>query len=300
MLSLMSGEPFSAELSGLDLIHPDPSLAADLRALLSQYRVLVFRDVSLTPRDQVNFLSLFGRVAIEMVGDAAKHDPAKLFGRVSFVTTKPHEYISTTSHIIFHSDFAFYSDGAARAISLHAIEVGAEDPTIFADMGMAARRMPPALLDKLRALKVVKCSNHMVDNVWPCRMSNRVPGAFYGNTASIHPCVIRHPSTGEETINICQEFSSHILGWSDAESTELFQEVARWQYDEENLFRHRWRKGDLIVWDNVATQHARETLTPGVTRHLQRVLIHPWDAEELEQRTGAVVNQTQSLLMPAN
>ena len=126
MLDAVSGEPFSAEISGLDLVHPDPSLAADLRALLARHRVLVFRGVSLTPRDQVNFLSLFGRVAVEMVGDAAIQDPAKLFGKVSFVTTRPDEYISTTNHIVFHSDFAFYSDGAARAISLHGVEINAE------------------------------------------------------------------------------------------------------------------------------------------------------------------------------
>ncbi len=299
MFGVISREPFSAEITGLDVLRPDPAIAADLRSLLTAHRVLVFRDVALTPHDQVNFLSLFGRVAVEMVGESAKHDPAKLFGKVSFVTTKPDEYISGTQHIVFHADFSFYSDGPARVISLHAAKVGAEDPTIFADMGRAARRMPPALLAKLRSLQIVKCTNHMVDNIWPCRMSNRVAGAFYGNTASIQPAVIRHPASGEELINICQEFSSHVCGWSDADSDDLFREVARWQYAEDNLLRHRWRTGDLIVWDNVATQHARENLTPGVTRHLQRVLVHPWDAEELEQRTGAALDQTDSRLMPA-
>jgi taurine dioxygenase len=152
--------------------------------------------------------------------------------------------------------------------------------------------MPVALLEKLRSLKLVKCSNHFVDNIWPSRMSNRQPDVFYGNTASVQPAVLRHPVSGEEVINICQEFTSHVCGWSDAQSDDLFGQVARWQYDAGNLFRHRWKKGDLVVWDNFATQHARETLTPGATRHFQRVLVHPWDAEELEKRTGHASAQT--------
>lgn len=298
MFEVIPGEPFSAEIRELDLKRPDPAIGADLQQLLWKHRVLVFRDVDLSPQEQVSFLSLFGRVAIELVGDQARRDPAKLWGKVSYVTTKPEEYISGTQHIVFHSDFSFYSDGPARAISLHGREVGAEDPTIFADMGRAARQLPPALLEQLRGLEIVKCSNHLVDNIWPARMSNRVAGAYYGNTASIQPAILRHPATGEEIINLCQEFTSHVCGWSQAASDALLRDVAPWQYAEHNLFRHRWRTGDLVIWDNVATQHARESLTPGATRHLQRVLVHPWDAEELEQHNGTPAPDSDPRWMP--
>jgi len=294
MFKVIEGEPFSAEISGIDIARPDMALAEKLKALLTKHRVLVFRNVNLSPHDQVDFLGLFGHVATEAVGEAAKQDPTKLFGKVSFVTTKPNEYISGDQEIVFHADFSFYSDGPARVISLHAVEVDAEDPTIFADMGRATQRMPKALLEKLRSLNLVKCSNHLVDNIWPSRMSNRSPDAFYGNTASIQPAVLRHPVSGEEVINICQEFTSHVCGWSDAESDGLFAEVARFQYDAANLYRHRWRRGDLVVWDNFVLQHARESLTPGVTRHFQRVLVHPWDAEELDQRTARAFAKSMS------
>ncbi|HET9627914.1 MAG TPA: TauD/TfdA family dioxygenase, partial [Novosphingobium sp.] len=205
MFEVIARKPFSAEIRGLDLKRPDPAMAPELQALLAKHRVLVFRDVLLSPEEQVNFISLFGRVVAEVVGEQALNDPKKLFGKVSYVTSKPDEYISGTNAIVFHSDWAFYADGPARAISLHGLEIGAEDPTIFADMIAGTRLLPPALLEQLRTLETVQCNNYPLDAEVPFRMSRRVRGADYCNTAAIRPAIIRHPVTGEEIVNLSQE-----------------------------------------------------------------------------------------------
>jgi alpha-ketoglutarate-dependent taurine dioxygenase len=175
--------------------------------------------------------------------------------------------------------------------------------TIFVDMTKAAQGMPTELLERLRSLELVKCANFYhntaVDFGPRYRITHRDPGKDYGNTVSVRPAVIRHPHTGEELVNLCQIFTSHVKGWSYDDSDELFAEAEHWQYLPEYTIRHLWRTGDLVIWDNITLQHAREPLPENATRHLQRVVINPWNVSDLQERTGAVFDPADPALLPA-
>lgn len=293
------GAPFGAEIAGLDPDRLQPSDAPALRALLRRHRFLVFRDLDLTAEQHVAIMSLFNRVIVE-VPDAT--DPARLEGRVSFVTTEPNEYISGRNELGFHSDFSFYDDGAGEALSLYAIRADAEDPTIFADMVAAMDSLPASLLARLRELRVVKCANFFHEPVREgprYRITQREPAKDYGHTASVRPVIVRHPATGEALVNLCQIFSSHISGWNYAESDGLFAEVESLIYAEKHLARHAWRTGDLLVWDNIALQHGRGPVSAGAVRHLRRVVANSWDVAELQRRNRAAISPRDTRLQPA-
>jgi taurine dioxygenase len=295
-------DPFAVEVDGLDPAQVSESDGEQLRRFLVEHRVVIFRAVSVTPEQHVLLMSRLGRVITEMPGSAYLPYPERVGGKVSYVTTRPGEYISGRDKLTFHSDFSFYRDGAGDAISLYAIEVERDDPTVFVDMVGAARHIPAALLERLRSLDLVKCANffHNADDYGDhYRITDRVEGKDYGNTVSIHPAVIRHPRTNEEVVNICQTFTSHVKGWSYPASEELFAEVGRWQYLPRHTFRHHWRTGDLVIWDNIALQHGRDPLAEGSTRHLQRVVTNPWDVEELQRRSGLVLDPHDPDLLPA-
>ena len=78
--------------------------------------------------------------------------------------------------------------------------------------------------------------------------------------------------------------SSHIEGM-DADSSEaLIQEVFSVIYSEENRFVHHWRKGDLVIWDNVAVQHGRRFDKDDAVqtrRTLRRVIVSELTAGQL-------------------
>jgi taurine dioxygenase len=296
--------PFGAEVAELSPGNVTPAEGALLRELLSEHRVLVFRDLTLSPEQHMQLMSQIGRVMTEMPDEAAQADPDHMFGKVSFVTTRPDEYISGRDELSYHADYSFYSDGAGEAISLHALEIDGEAaPTIFVDMVKAAQGMPQEMLERLRKLELVKCANfyhNAAQDYGPrYRITHRDLNKDYGNTVSVRPAVVRHPQTGEELVNVCQIFTSHVKGWTYAQSDELFAEIEPWQYRPEYTIRHYWHTGDLVIWDNIALQHARDPLAETATRHLQRVVINPWDVTELQQRTGALFNPRDPVLMPA-
>ena len=71
----------------------------------------------------------------------------------------------------------------------------------------------------------------------------------------MHPVVRTHPITGRKCIYVCEGYTTRILDIPEGESRELldvlFAQVTKPQY----VYRHRWRVGDLLMWDNCAVQH---------------------------------------------
>ena len=87
-----------------------------------------------------------------------------------------------------------------------------------------------------------------------------------------HPVVLTHPVTGDEVLYVNEMQTERINELEPEESDELIATLFAHLYSGEFTYEHRWRMGDLIVWDNVAVQHARREPSEG-PRTLQRVTL---------------------------
>ena len=217
-------------------------------------------------------------------------DPNRFGGKVSYVTTRPDEYISGSGELNFHADFSWSVDGADAVFSLYGVEIDREDPTIFADMSLALQRLPEALRRQLDDLELVKCVNfyhNNSDEFGPrYRLCHRDPAKDYGETVSVSRAILTHPRSGKDILNVCQNFTSHVRGWSYEASDRLFEALEPYQYSENHQYWHRWRTGDLVLWDNLALQHGRKPVSSGATRHLQRVICKDQDFSDLLKNNG--------------
>ena len=70
-----------------------------------------------------------------------------------------------------------------------------------------------------------------------------------------HPIVRTHPYTGKKCLFVNEGYTSRIRAWMRAESEALLAELLSHATDARFIYRHRWRVGDLLIWDNCATQH---------------------------------------------
>jgi taurine dioxygenase len=97
----------------------------------------------------------------------------------------------------------------------------------------------------------------------------------------IREAVIPHYRTGEPILYVARASTARVVGLAQSESRALLDAVLRVLYDEAHILTHHWRTGDLVIWDNMALQHARPSLKSGVRRTLQRVMIatHPQKAQ---------------------
>jgi taurine dioxygenase len=193
------------------------------------------------------------------------------------IIRRPQEngYISTENdpksgrtELSFHADAA-YTDAPFAAIALHAVDVvDAASGTRFVSAERAWRTLPVALRDRLESATAEMVSPTL-DGVGIRACEMRDPPAT--QRAEL-PAVRINPRTGRPCIGVSEMHAARLLGMDWEESRSLLSAVYDHLYAPENHFEHRWRVGDLVLWDNLTFQHARSSLQGVGRRVLQRVV----------------------------
>jgi taurine dioxygenase len=282
------GPALGAQVDGVDLSQPVSSeVAAALRAHLLAYHLLVFRNVSFTAREHVQFMESLDLG--QAIDEKKNGEPwGWVTNSADSVETGAAVVDGTGSELLWHADYEFTRNGPIRAISLYSTEKSeATEPTLFANMIRAAKVLSQDLRERIRDLRVLKAkelpdgsfTNGGTEKLY---MRNRVSCPSTSEStflATEHAVLERHSVTGEEWLSPSHMMTSHIVGWSDDKSDELFAELDRVAYAPDNIYSHTWRNRDLLVWDNIGLHHARGVTPVGTTgvRVLRRVAVDPVD-----------------------
>jgi taurine dioxygenase len=255
------------EISGIDLRRAiDPGAAAELQRLLAEHQLILFRDQDITPADQIRLLGVFGNVLDEV-------QDGKRYQYVSGDETSVRP-----GRLLFHSDNHF-TQVPLEVLSLYGERIGeAATPTLFVDNVEAYRRLPSELAARLDGLDVVtKSYFHLGYSDRPARSVSPEPE---GGPCARHPAVWRHPVTGAPFLYLTELHAHHLAGLPREESDALLGAAMDAIYVPDRFYEHRWRTGDLLVWNNRTVQHARGELTPSdgspaAARSVRRVAVGP-------------------------
>jgi taurine dioxygenase len=245
---------FGAEICAFDAMNERSDDAiAELRDAYDRHNLLIFRDCEqLTPQRQVEIVGWFGPVGANR---DAEGNPWTVLDN-----NEP-----TGSMLLpFHSDICFCAH-PLEGLSLHPLALPeVETSTTFISNAAGWDRLPADIQDHLRDRTV----EHHYEA--PPEMQLDWPPL-----AHRHPACMRHPRTGRPFIFVCENYVTRIDGLSDAESEAMLQTIFDVIYAPERQYVHVWQLGDLVVWDNLAIQHARTIASPPATgrRVLQRVAI---------------------------
>jgi alpha-ketoglutarate-dependent taurine dioxygenase len=256
-IELVPLSPVGAEVRGLDLREEVPeAIQETLRAAFDERALLLFRDQDLQKDDLLRIAGIFGTVSDQ--GDAPGG-----FNYVSNVN-KPgfNEKMEWTlvgggeGELEFHFDHCF-QENVLKAILLYGIEIPpAGGDTLFSDVRLATQRLPEKIRERIDGLQI------------------RHKSVFRtGQPEATHPIMFEHPRTGERGLFFSKRHAMEIVGMPAEESAQLLKEFPSYVEDPAIIYRHVWRPRDVVVWDNIALQHAREDFDPKHRRHLQRVQI---------------------------
>jgi taurine dioxygenase len=257
-----------AEATGLDLSHPlDEATIAALRQAWHAHAVLVVRGQSLSEEDQVRFGGYFGALAETFAESRtmAAH-PAVMFVSNIRKDGKPIGRLPD-GEMLFHSDQC-YTAAPPDGTMLYAIEVPKEGGnTMFASMEAAYDALAPdmkARLDGLQALNAydLKASATTRDTPLP----DDAPRA-------VHPVVRTHPATGRKSLYVNRLMTIRIEGMDERDGNALLKILFDHAEDRRFVYEHRWRPGDLVLWDNRSTLHARTDFSPAERRLLRRIVV---------------------------
>jgi len=294
MLSIRQIHPvFVGEVSGVDLRQPlRRDDVAAVEAGMDRYAVLVFRDQNITDDQQMAFTQNFGEIENAKGGNITKDHEYRLKKGMVDVSNLDKEgrplprddrrRMFNLGNRLWHSDSSFRAKPAKYSI-LSARTVATEGGnTEFADM----RNAYDTLDAKTRALiEDLVCEHSLIYS----RGSMGFTELTEDERAMMKPVrqrlVRTHPVTGRKSLYL----SSHagaIVGWPVPEAKDFLRDLNEHATQRENVYIHRWRQYDLVVWDNRQTMHRVRRFDETQPRDMRRTTV-AGDAMTVEQAEAA-------------
>jgi alpha-ketoglutarate-dependent taurine dioxygenase len=261
---------FGVEVSGVEPRIPlDDGTIAELKRLFDDKGLVVIRGIDADLPFQ-NYLSrlLIGENPLADGLEALGTMPG---GRELLVSNKEPGGNAPVGRLLFHSDY-MWSENVFRLLSLYGVEVEEPStPTMFVSAVHAWETLP----DDLRARVEGRFAIHGQDATYQQRAGGDadVLVANFQDEETIRlPIGYSHPRTGRTLLYAAQQMTQRIDDMPEEESEALLEELFQHLYRDENVVAHYWRKGDLVLWDNIALQHARPNVTSeGPARTLRKV-----------------------------
>jgi taurine dioxygenase len=241
-----------AEISGVDLAKPlaEETVAAIRRAWLA-HGVIFFRDQDLPPAAFLTFARRFGEpIEYPFVKGLPEHP------EIIPVLKLAEERVNFGG--IWHSDTA-YLDVPPMASMLIAREVPpAGGDTLFASMYLAYEALSDGMKRLLDGLSGVNSSASAdVSKTREDRMKDRGRADARQEYVASHPIVRTHPETGRKCIFL-GDHAWYVQDMPFDEGRQLIEELNAAIIDPERVYTHRWRPGDLLIWDNRCMLHKAE------------------------------------------
>ena len=258
-------QDFAAEIAGIDLSRDlDAATVGAFWDAIDRYAVLVFRDQRLSDAQLHDFAARFGdleigrsaarggprRLAIPQIGDISNLD---LNGNVRALEDR--RRLDSLGNRLWHTDASYMPVPVVLGM-LHAVAVppasalgGGE--TDFADMRAAYDALPAtkqAAIDGLIVEHDVFWSRAQIG------FTEFPPGEREQYPPSPQKLVRLHPGSKRKTLYLSAH-ASHVVGWPVADGRLLLLDLTTHATQPMFVYRHEWRVGDVVIWDNRCTMH---------------------------------------------
>jgi taurine dioxygenase len=256
-----------AEILGIDLRDDiDARVFAQIRDAWHQNLVIVLRSQNMSEEDQVRFAEKFGPPAVIHTKQFVRNHPAVMLISNIREDGKPIGALPD-GEMHFHTDQC-HQERPAMASMLYALEVPrAGGNTLFANGYTAYETLPPEIKRRIDGRKALNAYDYeTAATKRGTRLTQSVP-------SYAHPVVRTHPATGRKALYVNRLMTVRIEGLPAQESDDLLAMLFDHQERREFIYEHVWRVGDLVIWDNRCTLHARTDFSPDERRLMRRVTI---------------------------
>ncbi len=250
--------PLGAEIVGIDLAQPmDDATFQRIDQAYAQYGVIFFRDQHIGPEQHLALTRRFGAL------DPSPHTPYALPGYpdillVSNIQEQGRNIGLADAGLTWHTDMS-WREIPPRGSTLYAIEVPEQDgqargDTVFASAAAAYESLPRDERTRLQGLTAVH--QYAAKHAYRAKVSISDRGGLKQDYPDVHHPVVRtHPMTGRLCLYVIPGECTGIVGMPDREATSLMETLAERIVRPEFQYRHQWRVGDLLMWDNCLVQH---------------------------------------------
>jgi alpha-ketoglutarate-dependent 2,4-dichlorophenoxyacetate dioxygenase len=267
---------FVAEASGIDLRKPlDAATVKEIDAAMDRYAVLVFRDQPMDQDQQIAFARAFGPLdlglrKVKKQAHRFQYDELIDISNVevdgAIADRNSRKIVSNLANQLWHSDSSFQRPAAKYSMLSAVVLPSWGGETEYADLRAAYDALPERMKQEIEGLEAEHYALHsrmmLGDTDYTEEQKKAIPAAHW-------PLVRTHPGSGRKLLFVGVH-ACRILGWPLAEGRMLLQDLLEHATQREFVYRHHWRVGDLVMWDNRATVHRGRRYDLSERRELRR------------------------------
>jgi taurine dioxygenase len=259
------------EITGIDLAGAlaEP-VKRELYKLFTDNAVLVFRDQSFTPQQFAAAASLFGQIIPEQFPNYRLPE----YPTVSFLSNRDLEQTGKKRAVRgegFHTDHSNYT-APPKATILYGIAIPTSGgDTEFISVQVAYDDLSESERSRLVGLRAMHEYSGMKADHKATVLS---PEALAWTPKALHPIVRLNPDNGRRGLYLSPNRISRIEGMANEEAEPLLDRLYEHATQSKYLYRHKWHKGDMVIWDNRSVLHQATTdYDMEEYRYLYRVLL---------------------------
>ena len=233
-----AGEAVGAVVDDVDVTKLSDDQFAEIRAAFRDHGALFFRDQKLTPEAHIAFAQL-------NIGGG------------------------------WHTDHS-YDEAPAMGSILYALEIPPSGgDTLFAGMAAAYAALDDEMKARVENLQARHGNAHVFgeESEYRKAIGDRYTNADQAGQTAIHPVVLTHPESGVKGLYVNPGFTLEIVDMAQEESMALLRQLYEHIQQDRFHYRHKWREGDLAMWDNRSTWHYALNDYQGHRRYLNRITI---------------------------
>jgi taurine dioxygenase len=258
--------PLGHHILNADLSRLDDATFTAIEDAFNRYGVIVIENQTLSPEAQLAFTRRLGK-EVRYPLDAFQLRGFPDIFVVSNVIEDGKPIGMADAGRLWHTDMIF-TEAPPRCSVLYALEVPHCDgeplgDTLFASTAAAYDALPETTRRRIEGLKAINSYRRYAER------RHREEAASRPETTAqavrdknqdahpdiVHPLVRSHPITGRRCLYVSDGTTVEIVGWNQADSDALIAELLAHMTRPEFVYRHRWKVGDVVMWDNCSAIH---------------------------------------------
>ena len=241
---------------------------AQLRDAFRDHGALFFRDQTLSPTEHIAFAKRWGAIDLNRFFKRREGYP-----EIAEVLKEADQQLNIGGG--WHTDHS-YDVAPAMGSILYALEIPPSGgDTLFAGMAAAYAALDDATKVRIDGLKALHGNAHVFGEGSEYRkaIGDRYTNADQAGQTAIHPVVLTHPESGVKGLYVNPGFTLEIVDLDPEAGRALLEQLYAHIQQDRFHYRHRWREGDLAMWDNRSTWHYALNDYQGHRRYLNRITI---------------------------